>query len=78
MQAETKAVLDAGLALPEEERRELADLLMLSLPDKDTQEEIDAAWQEEIKRRLDRHDQGLDRAIPYEEAMELIRSRRRP
>ena len=76
MQAETKAVLDAGLALPEEDRREVAELLMLSLPETN-QEEIDAAWDEEIKRRLERIESGQDRLIPYEEAIALIRARKR-
>ena len=52
--------------LPEEERAELAGLLLDSLetaPDPDT----DAAWAEEVKRRLADYHAGKVKTVPWSE-----------
>jgi putative addiction module component (TIGR02574 family) len=50
-------ILKAALALPPGTRAMLADHLLASL-DGPTQKEIDAAWAEEIERRIREIDEG--------------------
>jgi putative addiction module component (TIGR02574 family) len=50
-------ILKAALALPPGARAMLADHLLASL-DGPTQKEIDAAWAEEIERRIREIDEG--------------------
>lgn len=76
MAPSTQSVFDAALALPEEERVELADRLWASL-DSSYYEKVDAAWLEEIERRVKDFDEGRSTAIPAEEVFRAIRARRR-
>lgn len=64
----------AALQLPRSERAWLAERLISSL---DQDEEIVAAWDEEIRRRLEEYDAGLVKAIPAEEALAQLRARNR-
>lgn len=63
-------------SLPEEQRIELANSLYESIDaDEEASEaEVDAAWDEEIKRRLDEIDSGKVRMIPHEEVMAGLRA----
>ena len=58
-------------ALPPEERIRLAEELLSSVQDSD--EEIEAAWAEEIKRRLEEVENGTAKLIPAEEVFAEIR-----
>jgi putative addiction module component (TIGR02574 family) len=64
-------LLTLALELPPEERAALADELIESLsPPPD--DEIDAAWREEVRRRLERLDSGQATTIPWAEARRRI------
>lgn len=58
-------------SLPAEERVRLAEELLSSVQDSDA--EIDAAWEDEIKRRLDEVETGTAKLIPAEEVFAEIR-----
>lgn len=53
MTVEVKTVLAAAMALSDAERAELVAILADSIGDGRSQEEIDAAWLSEAKRRLE-------------------------
>lgn len=58
------------LSLPQRERAELAHRLIVSLDASNpTQEDVDAAWLAEVKRRDGEMERGDVQAIRYEEAM---------
>jgi putative addiction module component (TIGR02574 family) len=52
-----------AIALSPEDRARLADLLLASLPD-EAGEEVDAAWDQEIERRVAAIESGAARLIP--------------
>ena len=58
-------------ALPPEERIRLAEELLSSVQESD--EEIEAAWAEEIERRLEEVESGTAKLIPAEEVFAEIR-----
>lgn len=58
-------------SLPPEERVRLAEELLSSVQESD--EEVDAAWAEEIKRRLDEVGSGTAKLIPAEEVFAEVR-----
>lgn len=58
-------------ALPPEERVRLAEELISSV--QDSNEEIEAAWAEEIERRLEEVENGTAKLIPAEEVFAEIR-----
>lgn len=57
--------------LPPEERIRLAEELLSSVHESD--EEIEAAWAEEIERRLEEVESGTAKLIPAEEVFAEIR-----
>jgi putative addiction module component (TIGR02574 family) len=59
-------------SLAPEERVRLAEELLSSVQDSD--EEIEAAWEAEIKRRLDEVESGTAKLIPAEEVFAEIRA----
>jgi putative addiction module component (TIGR02574 family) len=65
-------LLDAALKLPEDARSELADRLLDSLESFYASPEIEAAWAEEIKRRIDDLKSGREKGIPWDEARRMI------
>lgn len=71
-------VLEAALALPDDERAKLAELLIESLdgaPDAGQE----TAWAAEIERRLERIEAGVAKSLPMEEALaRLHRAARGP
>ena len=67
-------ILRAALDLPPDSRAMLAGQLLESLDDAD-QTEIDAAWSEEIERRIRDIDEGRVKLIPGEEVLAELRSR---
>jgi putative addiction module component (TIGR02574 family) len=67
-------ILRAALELPPDARATLAGLLLESLDDTE-QTEVDAAWSEEIERRIRDIDEGRVELIPGEEVLAELRSR---
>jgi putative addiction module component (TIGR02574 family) len=69
-------VLKHALALSAEERAELAGSLLESLDGApDDPEAVEAAWNEEIARRIADLDSGKARTIPWEEVRHRISSK---
>lgn len=79
MSRDTERLLAEALALPPAERANLAARLLASLePTEGTPEEIEAAWDEEIERRLASMEAG-EKMVPWDEVRNdaLARLRRR-
>jgi putative addiction module component (TIGR02574 family) len=58
-------------ALPPEERVRLAEELLATVQEVDP--EVEAAWDEEIKRRIEEIDSGRAKLIPAEEVFAEVR-----
>jgi putative addiction module component (TIGR02574 family) len=71
MSAATKAVLEAALKLPPEEREELVDELSASLDVSDLGE----YWEAEIKRRIEDVDAGRVKTVPADEVFARLEQR---
>jgi putative addiction module component (TIGR02574 family) len=69
MTQEAHELLQKALALPDKERAELAGNLISSL-DATVDEDVDAAWQVEIARRLQDVHSGRVKTIPWEEVQQ--------
>lgn len=67
MAQEISDLLKKALALPPEARAELAGSLLESLDEERADEGVEAAWDEEIKHRIEEIDSGRVQMIPYEE-----------
>jgi putative addiction module component (TIGR02574 family) len=70
-----EGIASAALALPPDARIELAERLLSSL-DLPEQAAIDAAWAEEVERRIDQLDRGEATVIPGDILMAKLRGRR--
>lgn len=66
-----KQLLAEALQLPPEERAALAGELIQSL-DPEVNDDAEAAWSVEIRRRLERLDAGLANTVPWAEARRRI------
>jgi putative addiction module component (TIGR02574 family) len=77
MSAQVLDVLDKALALSVEERGLLIDRLVQSLDDEPAEEGVEAAWADEIKRRVDDIRLGRVETIPGERLRERLNARRR-
>jgi len=69
-----KTVLAAALRLPANARAALAAGLIESLDDSETDEDVEAAWSDEVRRRLAEFDAGGVKAIPWSRARRRIRA----
>jgi putative addiction module component (TIGR02574 family) len=69
MTPEVSKLLEQALSLSVEEQEALADSLISNLGGK-VDEGVQAAWDEEIKRRIDELDSGKAKTIPWEEVRE--------
>jgi putative addiction module component (TIGR02574 family) len=67
-----EAILESALRLPEAERAALAVRLIDSL-DPGADEDVEAAWGEEIRRRVDDLTQGRVQPIPWAEVWRRLR-----
>jgi putative addiction module component (TIGR02574 family) len=67
MAPDVAELLKKALALPSEARAALATSLFESLDEEPADEGVEAAWSEEIKRRIEDIDCGKVQMIPYEE-----------
>lgn len=74
MDTQAQQILQAALALPHDDRVEIAESLILSLDD-EAAVEIEEAWAIEINRRLESIDRGEVKMIPMEEVMREMRER---
>lgn len=74
MSVTVEELLRQALKLNAKARAELAALILESVPT-ESPEEVDAAWQAEIQRRVRELESGSVKTIPWEEVREkLIRS----
>jgi len=73
MTQEAAELLKKALALPAEERANLASTLIDSL-DATVDEHAEAAWQEEVRRRIDDLRSGRVSTVPWEEVQEKART----
>ncbi len=66
MMQEAQELLKKALALPDKERADLAGTLIESLDDS-VDDDAEAAWQEEIVRRLEEVRSGRVKTVPWNE-----------
>ena len=69
MTQETHDLLQKALALPENERAELAGNLLSSL-DTTVDHDVDTAWQQEVARRFEEVQSGKVETIPWDEVQQ--------
>ena len=69
MTPEVSKLLEQALSLSVEEQEALADSLISNLGGK-VDQGVQAAWDEEIKRRIEELDSGKAKSIPWEEVRE--------
>jgi putative addiction module component (TIGR02574 family) len=72
MSPDISELLKKALALPPEARAALAGSLLESLDDEPADASVEAAWLEEIKRRIEELDSGKVKPIPWAEARRQI------
>jgi len=72
MTQEAAAILKQALALPPDERADLAESLILSLDPADAAA-LEAAWAKEIARRIEDLDAGRVQPISEEEFLKRLR-----
>ncbi len=63
-----------AMSLPPAERDALADMLWRSNSPNE-RDEVDAAWAEEVERRIDDELSGRSKAVPFKEATVQLRNR---
>lgn len=68
----TDELVERARALPAEDRARLAEELLASLHE-DGDSEVEAAWDEEIRRRIEEIESGNAKLIPAEEVFDEIR-----
>lgn len=71
MSTTAKQLYNNALSLPESERAELAAWLIESL-DTGVDDDVNAAWDDEIKRRIEELDSGTVTTVPWPEARRMI------
>ncbi len=74
MDANAKRLLEEALKLPEEARAALAGTLIESL-DETADPDAEAAWEQEIARRIQQIDSGAVKLVPWSEARRRILGR---
>ena len=74
MGTDVTKLLDEALKLPAEARAALAGSLIESLDDT-VDEDVEATWAEEIRRRLEELDAGKAKTIPWSQARRMILGR---
>lgn len=79
MQPSFEEVEKLAHALPEEQRIRLANSLYESVAEEEqaSEVEVEAAWGDEIKRRLDEIDSGAVELIPMDEVLARMDARRK-
>ena len=74
VKADTSKLLEKALRLPAEARAALAGSLIESL-DESVDEGVEAAWAEEIARRVQKLDSGKAQTVPWAKARRMILGR---
>jgi putative addiction module component (TIGR02574 family) len=74
MTQEATELLKKALTLPDEERAALAGSLIESL-DTAVDESAEAAWNQEIERRIENLDSGRAKVVPWEDIRSWISDR---
>jgi len=69
-----KDIVKAAIRLPEDERLQVVEQLLVSL-DSATDKDVDAAWAAEIKRRSREIKEGTVRPVVWEEVKSRARKR---
>ena len=67
-------LIQQALGLPAEDRAELARVLIDSLDESDDKD-VEAAWDAELRRRVERVEQGKSHLLPAQEALAEIRDK---
>ena len=75
MSSEVSEILKKALALPADARATIAGSLLESLNEDPADEGVEAAWSDEIKRRIEEIDSGKVQMIPYEEVRRRLAAR---
>ena len=76
MTSQVSELLEKALALSIKDRSVLISRLMQSLDDEDAPEEgVEAAWDEEIRRRIDDIRSGRVKTIPGEQVLGRLKAR---
>ena len=73
-----RAIVEEARKLTAEERLELFDLLEAEFAGDEgdgTPEEVEAAWLEEVQRRIDKDERGETAFVDFDEAMAKARER---
>jgi putative addiction module component (TIGR02574 family) len=70
-------LLEKALALSTQDRGLLIDRLIASLDEEVPEEGVEAAWDEEIKRRIDDIRSERVKTIPGEQVLRRLKARRR-
>ena len=74
MDTQAEDVLRTALSLDPDDRAEIAASLIASL-DSQKDSDVEAAWAEEVKRRIEQIDKGEVQLIPADEVMRSMRER---
>jgi putative addiction module component (TIGR02574 family) len=74
MNTQSQEIIDIALALPDEDRADIAATLIRSL-ETETDADADAMWAAEIQRRMDAIDRGEVRLVPWDDVMRELRAR---
>jgi putative addiction module component (TIGR02574 family) len=77
MTPQVSELLEKALALSTQERGLLIDRLVETLDNEPAEEGVEAAWEEEIKRRVDDIRSGRVRMIPGEQVLGRLKARLR-
>jgi len=75
MTPQVSALLEKAMALSTQERGMLIDHLIESLDDSPADEGVEAAWADEIKRRVDEIRSGKVEMIPGEQVRRMLTER---
>jgi putative addiction module component (TIGR02574 family) len=75
MTTSDQLIFSSALSLPPAVRAQLAESLLDSLETNVDRAAIDAAWKEEIVRRVEALDRGETETVPAEEVISELRSR---
>ena len=74
METHAQHILQTALSLAANERAEIAASLIESL-DEEIDADVNAAWADEVKRRIESIDHGQVQLIPWDEVMRSMRER---
>jgi len=77
MTPQVSDLLEKALSLSAHERGLLIDRLIESLDDEPAEEGVEAAWEDEIKRRVDDIRTGRMKTIPGEQVLDRLKTRLR-